>query len=231
MHAIFKMKKQLLAIVCICITSISWGQIHEIGAFIGGSNYVGDVGKTAYLLPNNFSGSIIYKNNINPRIALRATLSYLAISGDDAKSSNSVRINRNFNFKNEIKEFAVGIEYNFFEYDMTSLDQSYTPYILLELAAFNYNTVASEVSTGEYNLKNATSFAIPFGLGFKTRIADNIGFAIETRIRYTFKDDIDYTTNKIQSLNFGGNSNDWYMFTGISLVYAFGRPACYSELR
>ena len=225
------MKKQLLAIVCICITSITWGQIHEIGIFIGGSNYVGDVGKTTYLLPSKIAGSIIYKYNLNPRVALRGTLSILPVSGDDASSENSVRVNRNFNFKNEIKEAAIGIEYNFFEYDMTSSDQNYTPYILLELAVFNYNTVASEVSTGQYNLKNSSSFAIPFGLGFKTRLADNIGFAIETRVRYTFKDDIDYTTNNIQSLNFGGNSNDWYMFTGISLVYAFGRPACYSELR
>lgn len=225
------MKKQLLAIVFICITSISWSQINEIGVFIGGSNYVGDVGKTAYLLPNKIAGSIIYKYNANPRIAFRGTLSYLPISGNDANSTNSVRINRNFNFKNEIKELAVGIEYNFFEYDMTSSDKYYTPYILLEVAGFNYNTVASEITAGTYNFKNSTSFAIPFGLGFKTRLADNIGFAIETRVRYTFKDDIDYTTNKIQSLNFGGNSNDWYMFTGISLVYAFGRPACYSELR
>ena len=225
------MKKQLLAIVFICVTSISWGQIHEIGVFIGGSNYIGDVGKSTYVSPSNIAGSLLYKYNLNPKIALRSTFSYLPIQGDDAKSTNEIRVNRNFNFKNTILELAVGIEYNFFDYDMTSSDQTFTPYILVELAGINYDTVASEITTGQYNLKSKTSYAIPIGLGFKTKLADNIGFAFETKIRYTFEDDLDYTTSKIASLNFGGNSNDWYVFTGFSLVYAFGRPSCYAELR
>lgn len=225
------MKKQLLAIVFICITSISWGQINEIGVFIGGSNYVGDVGKTNYISPNRIAGSLIYKYNLNPRIALRGILSYVPIGGDDKKSSNVVRKNRGFNFKNSIKELAIGIEYNFFEYDMTSADKIYTPYILLELAGFSYDSAESEIIAGQYNLKQKMSYTIPFGIGFKGKLVNNIGFSIETKVRYTFEDDLDYTTSKIPSLNFGGNSNDWFMFTGVSLVYAFGRPACYAEVR
>ena len=225
------MKKQLLAIVFICVTSISWSQINEIGVFIGGSNYVGDVGESTYIYPNSIAGGIIYKYNLNPRIALRGTLSYIPIKGDDLNSSNIVRANRGFNFKNSIKEIAFGIEYNFFEYDMTSTDKKYTPYILLEVAGFGYESADSEITPGQYSLKTKISYAIPFGLGFKGKIRENIGFSLETRIRYTFADDIDFTTNKIPSLNFGGNSNDWYMFTGISIVYAFGRPACYTDLR
>jgi len=225
------MKKQLLAIVFICITSISWGQINEIGVFIGGSNYVGDVGKTNYIYPNRISGSLIYKYNLNPRIALRGDLSYVPIKSDDVESSNEIRRNRGFNFKNSIKELAVGIEYNFFEYDMTSIDKIYTPYILLELAAFSYASAESEISPDQYQLKQKISYTIPFGLGFKGRLADNIGFAIETKVRYTFEDDLDFTTSRIPSLNFGGNSNDWFMFTGVSIVYTFGRPSCYADAR
>ena len=225
------MKKQLLAMVFICAASITWGQINEIGVFIGGSNYIGDVGKTNYISPKKIAGGLIYKYNLNPRIALRGTLSLIPIEGNDLESSNPIRVNRNYNFKNSIKELAIGIEYNFFEYDMTSSDKIYAPYILLELAAFNYDSAESEISSGQYNLKAKTSIAIPFGLGFKGKLGEQIGFSIETKVRYTFEDDLDYTTSKIPSLNFGGNSNDWYMFTGVSLVYAFGRPACYAELR
>jgi hypothetical protein len=225
------MKKQLLAIVFICVTSISWSQIHEIGVFIGGTNYVGDVGRTNYIFPNKIGASLIYKYNLNPRIALRGNLSLIPLHGDDAQSSNQIRKNRNFNFNNSIKEVAVGIEYNFFEYDMTSVDKAYTPYILLEIAGFNYNSVSSEITTGRYNYKSKTAYSMLIGLGFKGRLADNIGFAIETRMNYTFQDDLDYTTYKAPSLDFGGNSNDWYMFTGVSLVYAFGRPSCYAEVR
>ena len=93
------MKKQLLAIVFICVTSISWSQINEVGVFFGGTNYVGDVGKTNYISPSNIGASFIYKYNLNPRIAFRSTLSFYAISGDDAKSSNIERTKRNFSFK------------------------------------------------------------------------------------------------------------------------------------
>jgi hypothetical protein len=225
------MKKQLLAIVFICFTSISWSQINEFGVFLGGTNFVGDVGKTNYFSPNNLGESIIYKYNLNPRIALRSTLSFYAISGDDSKSSNLERINRNYSFKNSLKELALGLEYNFFEYDMTSEDKIYTPYIFVGVAGVSYDKAYSEITIGQYNLKNKVSYSIPFGLGFKGRLADKIGFAVETKVNYMLEDDLDHTTSKIPSLNFGGNSNDWYMFTGISIVYAFGRPACYAELR
>ncbi|NVK53241.1 MAG: hypothetical protein HWD85_09925 [Flavobacteriaceae bacterium] len=225
------MKKQLLAIVFVCITSISWGQINEIGVFIGGTNYVGDVGSTNYIYPNKIGGSLVYKYNTNPRIAFRGMLSLLPISGDDAKATNEIRQNRNFNFQNSLKELAIGIEYNFFEYDMTSDDKYYTPYIHVGVSGVLYQHVASEITTGQYNFTSKSTISIPFGLGFKGRLFYNVGFAFETKVNYTFVDELDFTTNRIPSLNFGGNSNDWYMFTGVSIVYAFGRPACYAELR
>jgi len=216
------MKKQFLAILFICVTSISWSQIHEVGVFLGGTNYVGDVGRTNYIFPDKIGGGLVYKYNLNPRIALKGNLSLIPLYGDDAQSSNQIRKTRGLNFNNSIKEVAIGIEYNFFEYDMTSANKAYTPYILLEIAGFNY----------ELPQEAKTAYSIPIGLGFKGRLADHIGFAIETRINYTFQDDLDHKINQTPlPLNFEGNSNDWYMFTGISLVYAFGRPSCYTEAR
>ena len=37
------------------------GQIHEFGAFVGGSNYIGDIGSTNYVAPNNLAYGILYK--------------------------------------------------------------------------------------------------------------------------------------------------------------------------
>ena len=63
----------------------------------------------------------------------------------------------------------------------------------------------------------------------KTKIIEKIAFAVETTVRYTFTDELDFTTSRFSQLNFGGTSNDWYMFSGISLVYTFGRPACFTD--
>ena len=89
------MKKYLILLLVTCTTSISFAQIHEIGFFVGGTNYIGDIGSTSYINPNQLGGGIIYKYNLNPRIALRGTLSSLPIQGDDANSGNEFRENRN----------------------------------------------------------------------------------------------------------------------------------------
>ena len=225
------MKKQFLILFFICTSSITIGQIHETGIVFGGTNYVGDIGRTDYLLPNSVGGGLIYKYNLNPRIAFRGTLSFLSIKGDDINATNAVRKNRGYTFKNAIKELAVGIEFNFFEYDLSSRDKTFTPYILLKIAGFMYDAPNAETAAGQYTYKNKTSFTVPFGIGFKTRLIDRFAIAIETKVNYTFEDDIDFSTKRISSLDFGGNGNDWYMFTGFSIVYTFGRPACYADLK
>lgn len=224
------MKKCFFYILFLCFSTISLAQINEIGVFAGGTNYVGDIGSTNFILPNNFGAGIIYKWNWNPRVALRGTLSTLKISGNDLQSDNIVRQNRGYKFTNTVNELAVGLEYNFFEYDLSSEDKYDTPYLLLELAAFNYKKVVSQTVTGQFLYTNTTSYSIPFGIGYKRRLAGKFAFAIEAKARYTFTDDLDYTTNTLTALRFGGLANDWYFFTGVSLVYTFGRPACYVNL-
>lgn len=225
------MKKQFLILVCICITSVSWSQVHEIGVSIGGANYIGDVGKTNYILPKSLGASVFYKYNINPRIALRGGIGYYTIEADDADATNEVRKNRGYRFKNAIKELAVGIEFNFFEYNMSSTTKTYTPYILLEVAGIMYKSPKEALANGQFSYQNKATVSIPFGIGFKSKLTQRIAVAIESKVSYTFKDDLDYTSSEFPKLNFGGSSNDWYAFTGISFVYTFGRPACFAEFR
>ena len=223
------MKKCIFYIICIGFSSISLGQINEIGFFAGGSNYVGDIGRTHYLYPNQLAGGLIYKWNWNPRMALRGTLSILPIAGDDKDASTDFQQERGYQFNNTINEFAVGLEYNFYEYEISSPGKSATPYILVELASFQYKSVAAIAANGKISYTNKTSYAIPFGVGYKSKLSGAFAFAIEAKVRYTFEDDLDYTTGRFPALDFGSNGNDWYAFTGISLVYTFGRPACYTK--
>jgi hypothetical protein len=203
--------------------------MYEAGISIGGSNYVGDIGRTDYMYPNSVAGGVFFKYNWNPRIALRATYSYLPIEADDLDADTDYRIDRGLNFKNAINELAVGLEYNFYEYDISTPGKTWTPYILLELAAFNYSYIASEPQPDQYEFNSKNSFSVPFGIGFKSKLSGSFAFALETKFRYTFEDDLDYTTDKITELDFEGTGNDWYMYTGFSLIYTFGRPACYTN--
>jgi len=203
-----------------------FGQEYEIGVSLGGTNYVGDIGSTSYINPNKLAGTVFFKYNYNPRVALKATLSYLPIAGDDAKAGSNFRNNRELSFSNTINEVALGLEFNFYEFDISSDDKSWTPYILAELAAFNYGIIVGETATVN---KNKTVLALPIGIGFKSKLIGNLAFSLETKFRYTFEDDLDFISENNLDLNIEGNSNDWYMFTGVSIIYTFGRPACYTK--
>ncbi|MFA5297620.1 MAG: DUF6089 family protein [Lutibacter sp.] len=225
------MKKFVLFIAIVFVTITSKAQINEVGIFVGGSNYIGDIGPEYYINPNNLMAGVIYKWNLNPRIAFRGTFTYTELSSDDADATNKARYNRGMRFTNSIKEIAAGIEFNYFEYNLNDYTKTQTPYLLVEFAAFNYNVVKSENPPGssQYNYESKTAFAIPFGIGYKMKLVDKFAIALELRAQYTFVDDIDYNNQEIDSLKFGNpKSNDWYILTGISLVYSFGRPPCYS---
>ena len=85
------------------------GQEYEIGVSLGGTNYVGDIGSTSYINPNKLAGTVFFKYNYNPRVALKATFSYLPIAGDDAKAGSHFRNNRGLSFSNTINEVALGL--------------------------------------------------------------------------------------------------------------------------
>ena len=222
------MKKEILIIVFICFASVLSGQEYEAGIFLGGSNYVGDIGRTNYVYPNQLAGAVFFKYNRNPRIAYRATYSFLPIKGNDLDADTDLKRDRGLNFSNTIHELAVGIEYNFYEYDLSTPGKTWTPYITLDLAAYNYRYVVAEPQPNQFEYDTKNSVTIPFGIGFKSKLIGSLAFALETKFRYSLADDLDYTTETIPSLNFAGTGNDWYTFTGVSLIYTFGRPPCYT---
>jgi hypothetical protein len=227
------MKKIFLFILFVVTVITTQSQTHEVGIFAGGSNYVGDIGRTNYIYPNEIGGGLVYKYNLNPRIALRGTYTYIPVSGDDKDSENLFRQNRPGGpqkFNNNIHEFAVGLEFNFFDYNISNYQTTFTPYILAEVAVFNYTSPDKRISPSTIRLKNNFSYSLPLGLGIKGRLDDHLAIAFEAGVRITLVDDIDWTTDKIDEYNFGGTGNDWYMFTGFSIVYTFGRPPCYKGL-
>ncbi len=216
----------LLSIGLLFVTSSRAQFLHEIGFFVGGTNYSGDIGNETFIAPNRVGGSLLYKRNLNQRLSLRTTLSVFPIADNDANASNIVRQQRGFYFSNTIYEFAMGLEFNYLDFDITSSYDTSTPYILVEFSGFYYHTVTSETD-GSYNYAGKVAYSIPFGIGYKSKITRSFSYGLELKARYTFEDDLDYNNENIASLRFGNpKTKDWYFFTGVSLTYSFGRPAC-----
>ena len=68
-------------------------------------------------------------------------------------------------------------------------------------------------------------------VGLKSRIVNNLILGAEIGVRWTLTDNLDGSNPKnddFESLRFGNlNSNDWFVFTGLTLTYTFGQNPCF----
>ena len=223
------MKKTLVLFLLISMNFLN-AQIHEVGVFLGGSNFIGDVGKTNYVSPNELAFGVLYKWNKSPRHSFRFSYMQSSISGNDLDSEVPGRKLRGFSFKNDVKEVSVGIEFDFFDFNLHDGKKKLTPYVCLGVSYFAYDELF--VVNGQTKKDFvSSSFGIPIIVGVKTNFADHWILGAEVGVRYNYNDNLDGSnpSNKnLQLLKFGNvNSNDWYVFSGLTMTYTFGNKPCY----
>ncbi|MGO3181347.1 MAG: DUF6089 family protein [Aequorivita sp.] len=238
--------KYFATVILILSTALSaHSQTWEVGAMIGGANYIGDIGSTNYINPNDLALGGIVKWNRSTRHSFRASFLYAKLKGDDANSNNSRRQQRGYSFENSIKEASVGLEYTFWDYDVHNGRFIHTPYLYTGLTSFIYDAsntldrgddpVMGEPATETKGTQTGVDIAIPIVMGYKARLSPYAFIGLEIGARYTFTDNLD-ESNRATKKNpnprgqFGNiNSDDWYVFTGITLTFAFGRLPCYCD--
>ncbi|WP_291100907.1 MULTISPECIES: DUF6089 family protein [unclassified Flavobacterium] len=205
-------------------------QIHEVGVFLGGSNYIGDVGSTTYISPNEPAFGLLYKWNKSPRHAYRFSYTQSKIVANDLDSKEPGRNQRGYRFENSIKEVSLGLEFNFFDFNLHDIQKKFTPYVYSGISYFRYDELYV-ISGQTLKDKNGGSFAIPMNLGIKSNVTPTIILALEVGARYTLTDNLDGSNPKnenLKMLRFGNiNNNDWYVFSGLTITYTFGNTPCY----
>jgi len=274
--------KNILFLTLGLFFTLSFGQRHEIGVFVGGANVIGDIGKSNYINPAPvpyftaerigrvayaFGG--IYRFNVNPYMGFRFNALFSRVIGADYSAPEQYKRRRDYTYKNNIWEASIVFEYNFLninDYD----GSNHSPFIFAGFGAFMYDKLLYDVNHSfgrdefgviidppfihteiESSSEKQTMFTMPFGAGYKYKYR-NFVIAAEVGFRYTktdnldfsFSDESDFTftvepglnpdevnmlnSNIIKSRQVGNTSNyDWYVFTGLTLTYTFGRPPCY----
>ncbi|WP_293296568.1 DUF6089 family protein [Allomuricauda sp.] len=219
----------VLAVFLCYVVKVS-AQTYEIGVFAGGANMIGDVGRTSYILPSGPAFGGIFKWNKGKRYAWRGSILYGSVTADDTKSSMESRQQRGYKVDNSILEFSAGLEINFVEYNLHKLGPAFTPYLYTGFTYFRYDfNYIDALQMQDINQKDG-SFAIPMTVGAKYRLNQFLILGAEIGARYTFTDNLDASNpegSNFEQFRFGNIlSDDWYVFTGITLTYTFGRKPC-----
>lgn len=226
------MKKFFYIFLFLLTVSQTNAQLHEIGVFAGASNFIGDVGKTNYIAPDNLTLGLLYKWNKSKRHSWRFSAMTSKITGDDLKSDVPGRKDRGYHFENRVTELSAGLEFNFFDFDLHQNPFFATPYLHTGLSYFKHENLYFDAGQQKSDSRS-WNFAIPITAGVKMKIANSFVLGIESGARYTFVDDIDGSLPKnsaLDGLKFGNiNSKDWYVFTGATLTYTFGQNPCYCK--
>ncbi len=207
-----------------------YSQIHEVGVFLGGSNYIGDIGPTTHIAPNKLALGLLYKWNKSPRHSYRIAYMQSNITSNDLDSKEASRNLRGYRFENNIKEVSLGLEFNFFDFNLHQIGNKTTPYVYSGVSYTRYSSLFFINGEEKTNSRRGT-IAIPMTIGIKSKLNRSFILGLEVGARYTFADDLDGSKTKNQNLshlNFGNiNNNDWYVFSGVTLTYTFGEKPCY----
>jgi len=174
---------------------------HEVGAFVGGSYYIGDLNPRKQFSNTKPAIGVFYRFAPNYRYAFRFGVNWGSIQGDDSQSNDADQLQRNLNFKTKLSELHAIAEFNFLEYRISNDKYKFTTYLFLGLDIFRFKPRANvgnlwvdlqplktEGQTKKYPL---TQVGIPFGVGVKINVSKQVGIGLEWGPRKTYTDYLD----------------------------------------
>ncbi len=207
------MKIPVFLIISLVISINAFPQrLLELGAFGGLSYYNGDINPSAHLRASNnhLAFGVTARQTLNPRWALKASLLFGNLSGEDSHSDDPFVQYRNLSFNSPIYELSTVVEFNFRAFNPFNPPSAFkhpdyfTPYTFIGISGFYFNPQAS-LDGNNYELQplqtegedySRTGIAIPFGVGFKLRLSERMLFSAEYGLRRTFTDYIDDVSSR-----------------------------------
>ena len=205
--------KNIITILFLNIITLSFAQYHtnasksEFGFLVGGTYYLGDLNQFNQFKNTHLAGGFIYRYNIHSRLSLRGNLIYGKLSASDAMSNIESHRARNLSFYSDIYELGLGLEFNYFPFQLGHERYKGTAYLLAEIGVFRMNpktvyegievelrdlgTEGQGTSLSSRSYYNLTQLCIPIGIGAKLSLGHKVSLNFEIGVRKTFTDYID----------------------------------------
>ena len=191
---------------------------YEVGAMAGMSSYYGDANYHIPFKNINAMGGVVWRYNINPRMAVKSDFSVAGISGSTSDCENRFP-GGDVEFSRALYELGAQFEYNFWAYgDGVGYKKTHrlVPYAFAGIGVTYASKPAQHVFAAN----------IPIGLGVKYKVISRLNVGCELSFRFTTSDKLDVTDKTAPMLNdpYGIKSGwlknkDSYSFLSIFVTY------------
>ena len=190
----------------------AFSQTNEIGLFLGGSMFHGDIGHQNAEQSIYNSKPVIgiqLKRNFNYHFGIQISILRGNLYASDNNSQNDFFVDRNLKFKSKITEFSLALEFNFRSYLSRDNDYNSTPFVFAGFSKFYFKPQGESLNGIWHNLQplntegqgsdlypnrdiyKLNGIAIPIGIGYKINIYEYITLSFNCGWRLTFNDYID----------------------------------------
>ena len=178
----------------------------SISLGVGFANYGGDLQQKRYTLKQaGLARTIGIGYNLTNRLQVRGDYTFAKIGADDKQNASAVLQQRNLNFKANLFETALTLQYDLIDEDRYGL----VPYLYAGIAYFKASPYTYSADGTKYflaglhtegqGLPNDASepaystkhISIPFGFGLRMKLNDVFAVSFESGFRKTFTDYID----------------------------------------
>ena len=190
--------------------------VTELGLFLGGSNYTGDIAPEIVWGETHPAFGLLYKYHHSKYFSSRYQFTYAQISGSDQNFSGNKY--RNITFESKIYELGYNVEFNFKPFGINSNqhEERSTTFVFGGINLFMFNPVRRlssgdelelrDIGTEGQNVNNKRQYALiqpalSMGLGYKFNVKRRTVIGLELGFRKTFTDYLDDTKGQYVDYN------------------------------
>ncbi|MFY0256107.1 DUF6089 family protein [Chitinophaga sp. 30R24] len=195
-----------LLFVFMAIPFLTFAQDWHVGAFLGISNYSGDLTEQRVDLKYTRPAlGLLVRKDINRYLSIRGAFTWGIVAAADSTNSSKALVARNLSFRSNVFEGSLIGEFNFMDLD----EKGFTPYVFVGVAGFGFDPMARDQSGNWIRLRplgtegqalpqyptrqpyDLFSFSFPFGAGLKAILSDKWTLGFEIGLRPTTTDYLD----------------------------------------
>jgi len=181
------LRKTILTLVCVLGTTALHAQQeleyrYEFGGMLGTGFYMGDANYSSLYKKSQLAGGLLFRYNLNPRMALKFDLMYSGIAGNALELKNKYPnvAGQKWDFKESVIDLGCQYELHFFGYGTGSGykgHKRFTPYIQLGLGL-------------TYGNKTVT-MNVPVGFGVKYKLKERLNIGLDWCMHFSMSDKLD----------------------------------------